>query len=279
MTDVRSPDGVHRIRLTPARNAFSPRRRARAADVWRLFQELAVEGSTQAGWSPERYHATDSGFLVRRMSVVHDREITYGEALDGRTWVSALRRDMFCTRQVRLESGGGSVARGTQQWVHVGPGLAPSRASAELRDAFPILELEPSVELPAYAPIEPPGAPIARFEFDAWHTWMDPLDHVNHPAYVDFVDEATSRVMARAGLDPVLLRPVAEEATYRAGVRAGDRVLVESEVIGATRSGAVALAHRILVDGRRCAELTTWRALEEASPTRLLEAFRGSEEA
>ena len=33
------------------------------------------------------------------------------------------------------------------------------------------------------------------------------LKHANHPAYVDWCDEATSRVMVRAGLDPLAQRP------------------------------------------------------------------------
>ena len=54
----------------------------------------------------------------------------------------------------------------------------------------------PPAELPEVAtPRE--GMPF-RFEVEAWWTWMDPLDHVNHPAYVDRCDEGISRRMAAA---------------------------------------------------------------------------------
>ena len=62
------------------RHAFSTRDRARAGHVWRVFQELAVQGSAACGWPPHRYRAAGSAFVVRRMTVVHHREVLYGES-------------------------------------------------------------------------------------------------------------------------------------------------------------------------------------------------------
>jgi len=73
------------------------------------------------------------------------------------------------------------------------------------------------VELPPWQPL--PGSRTV-FHFEPWFTWMDPLDHANHPAYLDWCDEAISRVMAESGLSPVALRPVAEKLTFRAGATA-----------------------------------------------------------
>jgi acyl-CoA thioesterase FadM len=89
---------------------------------------------------------------------------------------------------------------------------------------------------------------------------MDPLAHVNHPAYVDFADEATSRAMLEVGLDPVQLAPIAEETTFKSGVVAGDRVLVETRVIGRLEDAAV-LEHRISAGERLCARVVAIRAL------------------
>ena len=254
--------------LTLPRHAFSVRDAARAGDVWRCFQEAAVEASTRAGWSPLRYRAVGTAFVVRSLVAVHHREAIYGERTRARTWVSRFRRDIFSTRQVRLLSEDGPVSSATQEWAHVSAGLKPTRASAELLAAFPLHEEDPSTELPAWLPL--PGA-RTLFHFEPWFTSMDPLDHANHPAYLDWCDEAISRVMAEAGLGPATLRPVAEKLTFRAGATALERITVESERVGRTERGDLVLSHRVLKeDGTVCAEGTTVRTLAAGDPDRLV---------
>lgn len=241
------------------RHAFSVRDAARAGDVWRAFQEVAVEGSTRAGWPPLRYRSEGAAFVMRTMTVVHHREALYGEPLTARTWVRRFRREMLSTREVRLASSRGPIASGTQEWVHVSKDLAPTRASKALVDAFPVVEVEGEqpAELPKHVPLD---GPVHVFELEAWHTWMDPLDHVNHPAYVDFCDEASSRVISDAGLIPVQLRPLAEKVTYTRGVVARERVRVETKRIGSLGS-AVVLEHALTVGDAACAKVTTVRDL------------------
>lgn len=247
------------------RHSFSVRDRARAGDVWRAFQELAVLASTHAGWPPDRYRREGSAFVVRGMTVVHEREAAYGEDLRGRTWVSRFRKGSLSTREVRLFAGSPEhpIARGTQEWVHVSANLQITKAPESLVEAFPLHDAggtEPAVALPPFTPLE--GARF-RFEFDAWHTWMDPLAHANHPAYVDWCDEALSRHLGEHGLDPVGLVPVAEEASYRSGVRAPERVSVESRVVGVTAEGAAVLSHQVFSSRELRAKLTTVRTLAE----------------
>lgn len=241
------------------RSAFSPRETARAGDVWRLFQDVAVGGSIQAGWPPERYRSEGVSFVVRSMCVVHHRETIYGEALVGTTWPSRFRRGMFFRRECRVRSPRGPVASATQEWVHVSSSLELVKCSDALASAFPVEEHEPPMELPSFERIE--GRPPHRFELTCWHTWMDPLGHVNHPAYVDFADEATSRAMVEAGLDPVLLSPVAEEAVFKSGVRAGDRVAIDTRVIGRATDGSAVLEHAIGAGDRSSARVIAIRRL------------------
>src|SRR5690606_37881573 len=73
------------------RNAFSARDAARAGDLWRAFQEVAVGASTRAGWSARRFSEAGTAFVVRTMSVRHARETYYGEPLHARTWVCRFR--------------------------------------------------------------------------------------------------------------------------------------------------------------------------------------------
>lgn len=283
------------------RHAFSARDAARAGDVWRAFQEVAVEASTLAGWPPLRYRDEDVAFVMRTMTVVHAREVLYGEKLDATTWVRSFRRGMFSHREIRLRSARGAsvasprgqprtIASAAQTWVHVRASkntdghwqLTPVRAPESLERAFPIhdatqdeatRELAASPELPSFTARE--GAPF-ELAVEAWITTMDPLDHVNHPAYVDWCDEATSRALRRAGLDPVALAPVAESATYSRGVQALERALVRSRVVGITDAGDVALDHQITVGDARCASVTTIRRVIGVNIERVLEALGGT---
>lgn len=251
------------------RHAFSTRDAARAGDVWRAFQEVAVEASTRAGWPPLRYREEDVAFVMRSMTVVHAREVLYGERLDATTWVRSFRRGIFSSREVRLRSERGAIASASQTWVHVRATrddrghwkLVPDRAPASLEAAFPVHdaagEQGAPVTLPAF---EARAGQTHELEVEAWITSMDPLDHVNHPAYVDWADEHTSRLVRRAGLDPVDLAPVAESATYHRGVQALERARIRTRVVGIAPEGVVQ-EHAVDVDDQRCAAVTTVRRL------------------
>jgi len=252
------------------RHAFSARDAARAGDVWRCFQEAAVEASTLAGWPPARYRQEGAAFIVRTMTVCHHREAEYGEQTRARTWVSRFRREMFSTRQLRLIGEAGLVAAATQEWVFVSADLSPMRAGRGLLDAFPVHVEDPSVVMPAFEALE---GPTRRFSFDVWFTDMDPLDHVNHPAYLDFCDEAISRHMVTAGLSPVALSPVAETITFRAGAVALDQVTVETTPIGQTAEGFLVCKHRVMRGETVCADGRTVRKLAGADPQALVDAF------
>lgn len=249
--------------LHPPRHAFDPRDLARAGDVWRLMQEAAAEGSSRRGWPPERYSEEGCAFVVRGMRVVHHRPLRRGEAVRARTWVSTFRRGTFTDRQIRLY-GDTPLASATQAWVHVRtrPDVRVARASDALADAFPIEALEPDVELPAWEPAE--GA-AWELRVEAWYTWMDPMGHANHPAYVDWCDEALSRAVADRCADPYALVPLAEEVTYRSAVVAPERLRVDARLVGITASGAAVCRFDVVgADDRICATATTIRDRADA---------------
>ena len=256
------------------RHAFSSRDSARAGDIWRCFQESAVEGSTRVGWSPARYREAGSAFVVRSMTVVHCQEAQYGETLEATTWVANFRRGILTTREIRLNGPRGLLASATQEWVHVTGGLRPVRASAECQAAFPVEEIEPSPTLPIC--VEEIDSQTSEFTFELWHSWMDPLGHANHPMYLDWCDEALCRGMHQAGLDPVGLRPVAERVTWKLGVEAPDRVSVMTTVKGVTALDEVVFEHRIINSEQKlCATAVTVRGLAGVSGRLLLQAFVG----
>lgn len=260
------------------RHAFSPRNAARAGDVWRAFQEVATEGSTRCGWSPDRYHEAGVGFIVREMTAVHHRETAHGEALSARTWVRDFRRGLLTTRECRILGEDGPIASASQEWVHVrfdhgaeAP-LRPVRAQPELLAAFVPVDAEPSPTLPAWEPLA--DAPTHDLAFRAWFTWMDPLGHANHPAYVDWCDEATSVVLARAGIAPVALQPVAEQVRWKLGIVAPEEVSLSSRLVGRTAEGDAVIAHEMRnAAGALCATATTVRRLHGGGTDALFAAL------
>lgn len=245
--------------LTLQRHAFGPRLVARAGDVWRGMQDVVVDQSSSVGWTPERYVQENTMFVVRTMTVRHEREVRIGENLVGRTWPSRDRRQMLFTRQVRLFSADELIASATQEWAYLSRDLQPTRAGQGIYDAFSLVTGYPDIELPEFTP---EAGPTHAFDFVTWHGWMDPHGHANHAAYVDYCDEGIARVVAAEGKDPQRLVPVAETVHFRAAIGAGEKISVETTRAGVLRgSGAVVYKHRILSGEKICATATTMRAL------------------
>ena len=260
------------------RHAFSVREVARAGDIWRAFQEAAVLGSSAVGWPPPRYRQEDCAFVVRSMVVRHHAEAQYGEPVRATTWVRNFRRGLLTAREIRLHGEGDRpLASATQEWVHVTFGvdadgqvtLRPSRGKPELISAFEQEEHDASPVLDQVVEAAD-GAPTHVRAIPLRLTEMDPLGHVNHPAYIDLVDEHTSALLHAAGIDPVALQPVSEEVRYRAGMDAPGDAVVHTTLAGVTGAGACVLAHRLLrPDGDVAAEDTTVRTLAGVEPARL----------
>ena len=264
-------NAVWHFPLTLPRNAFTSREVPRAGDIWRLCQDVATLASINSGWPPSRFRAEKVAFIVYKMTVLHEAEIPYGAALDAQTWVSRLRRRTLSTREVRIRIGGKRVASATQEWVHVdGDTLKPKQGSVEAAAAFPETDVEPSVTMPSFE--ELPGAED-EFAFDMWQTWSDPLAHANHPAYIDWCDEATSRRMIALGIDPVRLQPVAEQVTFRSAVLPGERVTLRTKRIGVVGTDAVVLQHHLETERGPAAEATSVRALAEGRGEALIAAW------
>jgi len=264
-------NAVWEFPLTLPRNAFTALEVPRAGDIWRLCQDAATLASINSGWPPLRFRAEKVAFIVYKMTVVHESETPYGTALTAKTWVSRFRRRTLSTRELRVRTGGKQIAAATQEWVHVdGDTLKPKQGSFELAAAFPETDVEPSVNMPKFEAL--PGAED-EFVFDMWQTWSDPLAHANHPAYIDWCDEATSRRMVASGLDPVLLRPIAEQVTFRLSVLPGERVTVRTKRVGAIGTDAVVLVHHLETERGTAADATSVRALADGSSAALISAW------
>lgn len=233
------------------RHACTPRDTARAGDLWRLVQDAAVQDATDRGWPPERFREAGTGFVVRELRAVHQREAGFGEELDVRTQIADARREILVRRETQIVG----VMRATADWVHIGPTGGPQRAPATLVAAFPPDAHAPPT--PTFVEIEDSAIsrPIPDFCFSPWWTEMDPLAHTNHPRYIDWADEALARALHRKGVDPVGVVPLADRVRFRLGARAIDAVTVSGRALGITavdgRSGLACLfrAHRQAPDG------------------------------
>jgi len=270
-----SISGVDSFAVILTRRAVGPRGTARAGEVWRMCQEVAVQASTRVGWPPERFTALGSGFIVSDMVVEHFRELSYGERTRARTWLRDFRRGMLTHREIRLTGDQGPLARATQRWVHVQRGPHGSIQIEKAADT--ILEALAPVQTPAPAATLPRAATVSdfgrsdQFELDIWQTWMDTYGHVNHPMYVDFADEAIARCALDIGLDPQGITPIAERVRFRQAAVAGDRIVVETTASGVIEEGDVVfdqvirraddhavLAQLTLIRGHQT-EPQTWR--------------------
>ena len=164
---------IPRFSIRLPRHCVSPRQVARAGDIWRLCQEAAVRASADAGWSGARFIEERVGFIVSRMTVTHDRELVYGPPIEAETWIRDWRRGTLSRREVRLFSDDGSIARATQQWVHValeGNGMTPVRAAPNLLESFPEQDVDdPMVQLPSV--VEPISSAPHGFVFSRKNEW------------------------------------------------------------------------------------------------------------
>jgi acyl-CoA thioesterase FadM len=248
--------------LTLPRNAFNLREVARAGDLWRACQDIAIDASTRAGWPPSRYVKERTAYVMRSMVCVHRREISHGDTLRTQTWVSKIKRELISMREIRIlvEDERGAlqpVIDATQEWVHVSADLKLMRKPKALLDAIVAIAGTRTIDFPEFAPID--LGRESHFAFDCWQTWSDPLGHVNHPVYVDWADEAVARAVKHAGLTPSNVVPIAETVTYRKGVSPGMPVEIRSRVVGTTAEGVV-MTHTMSDDKQDIyAEATTIR--------------------
>lgn len=250
------------------RNAFNARDAARAGDIWRAFQDIAVGAAARAGWPPRRFRKYGSSFVVRSQIVVHHHETGFGVHLRGQSWVTRFRRETLCSREVRLVDEHGPVADAVQEWVHVDAAGKPARAHPQVVADLAVHEGgPPSPQMPSFELVEEGAS--HRLALAVPFVSMDPLDHVNHPAYIDFVDESVSHMLHARGIPPLELVPVAETVTYYAPIVAPGPANVETRLVGFTPGGAAVFEHLVgTADVPRSATARTVRTLASA-PERL----------
>jgi acyl-CoA thioesterase FadM len=164
----------------------------RIARVAEWFQEAAVHASTAAGYPPSRYDELSASWIVRELEVVIDRPIAYDEAVTIETWVSDLRRFRSHRDYRVLDASGSVVARGRADWLFVEEKkgrVRPKVPDDEMVAAFPpIAEIAVGGEIPLD---EPTGEPFVRMKREVRASEIDRHFHVNHTAYVAWLEDVS----------------------------------------------------------------------------------------
>jgi acyl-CoA thioesterase FadM len=188
----------------------------RAAVHLRLFQEIAFAHSAALGFPLSWYEAHRLFWVVRRVHLVVHAPARHGGALTYTTRVAGARRIMSRrTGDARRHDDGTPVATCVTDWIFTADGAAPARIAAELAEAFPMMR-RPIAPLPLEEP-PPPGGP--RIRLRARTGDLDAMGHVNHPAYLDLLDDAVVRA---GGSAAVAAHPRTYDALYHAGATAND---------------------------------------------------------
>lgn len=218
--------------------ALDPDGFVRAHRVAEWFQEAAVHASSAAGYPPARYAEIGASWMVRQLEIAVDEPVEYDEPVTIETWVSDLRRFRSHREYRALGASGRVVARGRAEWLLLE--LRDGRARPRLPDDEMRAAFAPGgdVVLETGLPLDrPDGAPGREMTRSVVATELDRHHHVNHTAYVGWIEDAGLSIAAARLL-------------YEKDARLGDDLSVVS-FVSATR-GLVEVTRpsgRIMVAG------------------------------
>jgi acyl-CoA thioesterase FadM len=187
----------------------------RAAVHLRWFQEIAFGHSAALGFPLSWYEAHRLFWVVRRVHLIVHAPAGYGETVVCTTRVTGARRIMCRRTSDARRTGGAAVAACVTDWVFTAGGVAAVGIAEELTRAFPSMRR-------AIAPLpleEPPAPDRPRAALRPRLGDLDAMGHVNHPAYVDLLDDAVARA---GGGETVTAYPRTYDLRYHASAAAHD---------------------------------------------------------
>jgi acyl-CoA thioesterase FadM len=210
-------------------SGLSPSGATRMHRVAEWFQDAAVHASREGGYPPSRYETMGRSWFVKELELIVDHPIEYGETITVETWISDVRR-FRSHREYRVFDGGGRVvARGRVDWLFLEQDPAtrkvrPAIPDEEMVTAFPVVD-ERAIEDPLQL-IIPDAPPTLEMHRVVRPSEIDRHDHVNHTAYVRWIEDLAlpiQRIQLRFEKDA---RP-GDELSVRAWFD-GDRGFVEA---------------------------------------------------
>jgi len=190
-----------------------------AADGWlhpsgllRYAQDMAWRHSEEAGFDRDWYTQRSMNWLVRNVKLTVEEPITYGDVLAISTevigWRHVWARRRSEVRHVGSSAGDASgrlVATVDTDWVLLSAEGRPARVPDEIARYFSTAAAftRDRISLP-----EPRGD-VTTLSTRVRPLDVDPMQHMNNAAYLDFVDDGLARM-------PAARRPEAPDC-YRIG--------------------------------------------------------------
>lgn len=158
-----------------------------ASGFLRFAQDLAWLHSESAGFGRDWYTARGLTWLVRAIELDLVADIEYGSSVSVSTEVIGFRRVWARRRSEFTSVGSGrAVAVAITDWVLLNDRLRPIRPPDDILAAFsPTAEEFTPIRLRATDP--PADAECNSFEVR--RSELDPMEHVNNAAYLDYLDE------------------------------------------------------------------------------------------
>ena len=169
----------------------------------RLAQETAWRHSIAAGFPPAYYESLRRAWLARDTEIDYLRPVRYGEQLEVKTFVPAIRRALARrTYEFRIAGSTELVARAHTDWVFFDlTAESPATIPSEIIEAlFGGATAPPVLKRAAFPepPPPPPGAVTWRRRVE-WRD-IDPLGHLNNAVYFSYTEEAAIAAGERYGI-------------------------------------------------------------------------------
>lgn len=213
-----------------------------SAVMLRYFEQSAVGAAADAGYGKEFHRRYNSGWVIRRMTLLMHSPMRGGDELELVTWISHFAR-VRGGREYRVHNAesGKLVATGLAEWVYVNRDtLAPMAIPRELAIDFstpgapiytysipPVRELE-----------EQEGREFQVERVAQWHE-ADSLGHVNNAIYADWLDDALRAASDRLGPSTgelrargLQLRGEAYSLDYKRAAVPGDQLVISTQLTG-----------------------------------------------
>lgn len=165
----------------------APDGRLRGSGFLRYAQDLAWLHAESAGFGRDWYSRHRLTWLIRAVELDLLDGAMYGEEMSVTTEVMGFRR-AWARRRSEFDRGGSerTIALATTDWLLLNRRGLPVRVPSEIVDQFG----GGVAEMTALR-VEQPDPPTAASErrFHVRRSELDPMDHVNNAAYIDYVDE------------------------------------------------------------------------------------------
>jgi acyl-CoA thioester hydrolase len=165
------------------------------------LQEAAIEASSDAGFTPLWYAEHNVGWVIRKLSIRYYLQASYGDELNVTTWISDIRR-VSSTREyiIRRQIDGIPVVRARVQWVFVDRNSGqPARIPESFKLAFSSMgdanELDIRWAKPQLIDCAHRYSNRRRVQTNE----LDTAQHVNHAAYLRWIEQAYFDAIRAAG--------------------------------------------------------------------------------